>query len=98
MTTFKKAIDDRRVLTWSYDKNGDLTHSADQWKNLAWFRPVVQADRITLYIMAPKNGKISKKVYAIYHGRVIESMLAHCDQLFTSGSATALAHAGDSVG
>ena len=83
----------------AYDKDGDFTHTAAQWKGLAWLRPsVVEKERLVLNILAPQNSKVSSEVYAIYHGRLIESMLAHCDKLFTDGIATALLADGDSVG
>ena len=97
LAAFKKAIDEGHVVTWSYDSDGDFTHTAQQWKNQAWFRPSAQTDRLTLNIMRPQNGKISSEVYAIYHGRIIESMLAHCDELFTTGVATALPDKADLV-
>ena len=99
LTAFKKAIDDGHVVTWSYDKDGDFTHTATQWKSLAWLRPsVVEKQRLVLNIMPPQSSKVSSEVYAIYHGRFIESMLAHCDKLFTTGCATALPEGEDSVG
>jgi hypothetical protein len=99
LATFKKAIDEGHVATWSYDKDGDFTHTATQWKGLAWLCPsVVEKERLVLNIMPPQNSKVSSEVYAIYHGRFIESMLAHCDQLFTSGRASALPDNNDSVG
>ena len=36
LSTFKKAIDDGHVKTWSYDTVGDFTHTPDQWKYKAW--------------------------------------------------------------
>ena len=90
LKAFKAAIDAGHVTTWSYDKDGDFTHRTEQWKNKAWLRPELQTDRLALYIIAPQNSKIATEVYAIYHGRFIESMLAHCDSLFTNGCATAM--------
>jgi hypothetical protein len=90
LVEFKKAIDDQRVTTWSYDVDGDFTHTPDQWKNKSWLRPKEEAEHLALYIIGPKNTNISTEVYAIYHGRFIESMLVHCDKLFTSANATAL--------
>lgn len=90
LKTFKKAVDEGHVTTWSYDKEGDFTHKTEQWKNLAWLRPkVLDKEELILYIIKPKNKTVSKEVYAIYHGRFIESMLAHCDTLFLEGIATA---------
>lgn len=98
LNTFKKAIDDGHVKTWSYDKDGDFTHATEQWKDKAWLRPrVISGRSLTLNILGPKNQKISSEVYAIYHGRFIEAMLRHCDELFSSGTASALPEDGDSI-
>jgi hypothetical protein len=97
LSSFKKAIDNGHVVTWSYDTQGDFTHSTPQWKNQAWLRPNAKADRLVFNIIRPQNGKINKEVYGIYHGRMIESMLVHCDTLFTNGFATAKAETDDLV-
>jgi hypothetical protein len=50
LSAFKKAIDDGRVVTWAYDKDGDFTHTAQQWKDLAWLRPSTVAGQLGLYV------------------------------------------------
>jgi hypothetical protein len=98
LAAFKTAIDEGKVVTWSYDADGDFTHTAQQWKSLAWLRPgVIEGADLVFTIVKPKNSKISSEVYAIYHGRFIESMLVHCDSLFKEASATALPADGDIV-
>ena len=97
LKAFKKAIDNGRVTTWSYDDDGDFTHTPDQWVKKAWLRPKVESDRLALYILHPKATNISSIVYAVYHGRFIESMLVHCDKLFTKGFATAFPAGTDRV-
>lgn len=97
LSTFKKAIDDKKVLTWSYDKDGDFTHTTEQWKQKAWLRPEVQSDRLAFYIIKPQNSKISSVIYAIYHGRFLESMLSHCDSLFSVGRATSMPEERDNI-
>ena len=94
LTVFKKKIDDGDVVTWSYDDAGDFTHTPLQWKKAAWLRPSVDSNLLAFYIIKPKNKNISGEVYGVYHGRFIESMLTHCDTLFTTGAATAFAVAG----
>lgn len=98
LSTFKKGIDDRRIVTWSYDREGDFTHTPLQWKNKAWLRPELQLGRLELYILNPRDTRISSEVYSVYHGRFIEAMLAHCDRLFSDGTASALASGKDSIG
>ena len=98
LAAYTKAIDDGHVTTWAYDSDGDFTHTADQWNRKAWLRPkVIEAEALVLYILGPKDTKISSTIYAVYHGRFIESMLAHCDGLFAEAQATAMPIAGDIV-
>ncbi len=99
LSTFRKAIDDGHVATWSYDRDGDFTHTAKQWNRLAWLRPIVEEGAtLKMVIIKPKDQSISSEVYGIYHGRFIEAMLVHCDSLFASARATALPDDGDKVG
>jgi hypothetical protein len=99
LTAFKKAIDDGHVVTWDYDEDGDFTHTTEQWRKRAWLRPTVQeGTALILHIIKPRNAKVSSEVYAIYHGRFIEAMLRHCDELFEDGQATAMPKGKDNVG
>ncbi|MHB1528617.1 MAG: hypothetical protein ACYCXT_04160 [Acidiferrobacteraceae bacterium] len=98
LAAYKKAIDDGHVSTWAYDTDGDFTHTADQWNRKAWLRPRVQDGKVlTLNILGPKDATLSTTVYAVYHGRFIESMLAHCDKLFREARATSLPVGGDVI-
>jgi hypothetical protein len=97
LADFKKKIDEQSIVTWSYDGDGDFTHDVDQWRNKAWLRPVIRNDRLLLQILKPTGENISKVVYGIYHGRFLESMLMHCDELFSQGIATALPSDGDKI-
>jgi hypothetical protein len=97
LSAFKKAINERRVVTWAYDKDGDFTHTTEQWKNKAWFSPRISIGQLKFVIIPPQNQNISREVYAIYHGRFAESMLAHFDDRFSSSIATAMPDSGDLV-
>lgn len=97
LNAFKKAIDEKRILTWSYDVDGDFTHTPDQWKNKAWLRSHVRTGELVLTIIKQKDVNISSLIYAVYHGRFIESMLQHCDTLFSEGIATAMPTTEDRV-
>ncbi|MBY3500178.1 hypothetical protein [Rhizobium laguerreae] len=90
LDAFKKAIDDGHVVTWSYDGDGDFTHTPEQWKNKAWLRPSISDGVLTLNFVANNTITTTKAVYGVYHGRFIESMLTHCDKLFAFGAATAM--------
>lgn len=91
LSAFKKAIDQGHVKTWAYDGDGDFTHTAEQWKNCAWLRPQINHDSLEMFIIKPNNSNVSYEVYGVYHGRFIESMIVHCNQLFSTASATATA-------
>ena len=98
LAAYKKAIDDGHVTTWAYDADGDFTHTADQWNKKAWLRPKIQEGAaLVLYILSPKETILSSSLYAIYHGRFIESMLSHCDALFSDGRATSMPEQGDII-
>jgi hypothetical protein len=97
LSAFKKAIDDKEVVTWSYDGAGDFTHTPPDWKFKAWLRPVVYQDQLVMNFLSRNDEVTSKEVYAIYHGRFVESMLAHFDHIFESALTTALATASDYI-
>jgi hypothetical protein len=99
LAAYKKAIDDGHVTTWSYDTDGDFTHTTDQWIRKAWLRPkVIEGTALVMNILTPRDSKLSSEIYAIYHGRFVESMLRHCDTLFADARATAMPENDDNVG
>jgi hypothetical protein len=59
------------------DKDGDLTHAPEQWRNKAWFRPSVEAGVLVFRILGQQSVAMTTEVYAIYHGQLIEMLLAH---------------------
>jgi hypothetical protein len=93
----RSAIDAGRIVTWSYDKDGDFTHTRDQWMNRAWLRPSKETNKLSFFIVPPKGEEISRVIYAVYHGRFIESVLSHCDDAFTYAVATAFPEGADRV-
>jgi hypothetical protein len=98
LRTYKEAVDHRRVETWAYDSDGDFTHTADQWNKKAWFRPKIKTgEELVFYILCPREVRITKTIYAIYHGRFIESFLRHCDDLFDLAYASAKAEESDVI-
>ena len=63
LAAFKKAVDDGHVVTWSYDSDGDFTHTAEQWIRKAWLRPkVVEGTELIMYILTPKDTKLSTRI------------------------------------
>ena len=98
LSTFKKAIDDGHVDTWTYDNDGDFTHTPAQWHRLAWLRPsVVDGEKLVFKIVRPQGSTVPTEIYAVYHGRFIESMVAHCGEFFSDARATAVPDSGDLV-
>ena len=97
LNSIKARISDGSIETWSVDSDGDFTHSPEQWRNKAWLRPALFADRVVFRIIPPKGTSISKAVYAVFHGRFIEMLLRHFDLEFERATATALPADGDKV-
>lgn len=77
----KELIDRNEIITWKYDEDGDFTATQDQWRFEAWLRPKYDDVNKHLYFGIVKNSKwdMSKEVYAVYHGRFAEMLLAHFD-------------------
>jgi hypothetical protein len=88
LTLIKKAIDDKTIVTWSYDNDGDFTHTPDQWEFRAWLRPQININELRLGILKNKGEEMSYSLYGVY-GRFIEMLLSHFDTKFTIASATA---------
>lgn len=85
----KKAIDNKDVETWSYDEDGDFTHTPVQWSFKAWLSPKVYSGELRFGIVARKDTAMSKVVYGVYHGRFIEMLLTHFDDQFEKATASA---------
>lgn len=91
LASIRKAIDDKKVVTWSYDRAGDFTHDPEQWKNEAWLRPTVEKARLVFGILKPKSKtSLSHTLYGVYHGRFIEMLATHHTGEFDLAGATAL--------
>jgi hypothetical protein len=97
LLALKKAIADGDIETWTIDSDGDLTHASTQWGRRAWMRPRVLEDRLLFNIIASKKEKMSKTVYGVYHGRLIQALLTHFDDRIKYLSATAQGTTGDNI-
>lgn len=93
----RKLIDDGKIKTWSYDADGDFTHTADQWRYKAWLRPKARPGELLLVILSPKGKVMTKAVYGVYHGRFIETVLTHADTMCKSARASALGEPEDNI-
>lgn len=92
------ATKDGGIQTWHWVQENFLTHSPSQWTNRAFFRPQIQHGALVFYIWPPEGEKVSAEDYAIYHGRLIEMLLAHFDHEFSQAFASAQPITGDSIG
>ena len=90
LKAIKTAIDEKKIVTWSYDKDGDFTHTPDQFVNKAWLTSKIYVGELRLGILKQKSIELSTSIYAIYHGRFIETVLSHFDQKFTTALATSV--------
>jgi len=97
LTEIKRAIANDVVVTWAVDGDGDFTHTPEQWRYLAWFRPRILEDRIIFNIIGSRKKRLSRATYGVYHGRFIEMLLTHFDKKFERVSATALAEKSDII-
>lgn len=77
--SIRKMIDSGEIDTWSYDKDGDFTHTG-QWANKAWFTPKIEDEKLTFLIVGRKNVNMTLMEYSIYHGRFVELLLNHFPQ------------------
>jgi hypothetical protein len=91
------AIDNGEIEMWEYEDDQCLTYSPPQWRYQAWFAPTIHRQTLRLAIVAPAGRPISVEAYAVYHGRLIEMLLAHFDDCITSIHASALPEHGDQV-
>lgn len=97
LSEIKRSIAEGRVTLWRIDQDGDLTLTSDSYTNKAWMRPKVLPDRLTFNIIGSNEGDMSKRIYAVFHGRLIQMLLISFDSYFKTASATALATSGDQI-
>lgn len=70
----RKRIDNSTIDTWSYDDDGDFTHTG-QWENHAWMSPIIQDEKLIFRIWGRKSVKTTLMEYSIFHGRFLEMLL-----------------------
>lgn len=90
-------IDKKVIDTWSYDKDGDFTHDVDQWRYRAWIRPHIKQEKVIFAIVCRKDRNMSITEYAVYHGRFVEMLLVHFDELCKDISVTPLGSSYDVI-
>lgn len=88
LAAIKKEIDDEKMKTWIYDKDGDFRYTPDQWEGKAYFSPKVVDGALNFNLRGFKGMTVELYTAAVYHGRFIEIVSAHFPKLFTSASST----------
>lgn len=96
LSAIKKKVASGAITTWVIDGDGDLTHASRQWTQRAWMRPKVLEDRLLFNIIGTEEGKMSKTVYGVYHGRLIQMLLIYFDDMVKTAVATATGTSDDS--
>ncbi|MDM8524426.1 hypothetical protein QUF80_13745 [Desulfococcaceae bacterium HSG8] len=96
LNSIYEELGDNEIEMWECDNEGDLTHSSSQWRNFAWMRPKIRKGRLIFNIIAGED-IVSKRVYGVYHGRLIEMLLTHFDVDIDRLYATSLPASGDVV-
>jgi hypothetical protein len=97
LAAIKKAINERKVETWSCDSDGDFTHTPPQWSKKAWLRPHVETGALVFTIINPQGVTLTKEIYVVYHGRFVEMLLAHFDNSFSNAETSTPVVAGNRV-
>jgi len=95
LLSLQQAIDDLSVETWEKDADSDFTPSASELKNRAWFRPRVDQTALTFRLVGPEKSTIDAALYGAYHGKMIETLLAHFPSQVSAVSATPTASPDD---
>jgi hypothetical protein len=89
LKAIKKKIKYKEITAWSYDADGDFTHTPTQWKYKAWLRPEIKRGELVLSIICPEGKEMAKETYSVYHGSFIETLLTYFDHLLEFCMATA---------
>ncbi len=94
LAAIRKSIDTKAIETWSYDGDGDFTHTPEQWVLKAWLKPKIGPGELIFGILGRNDIQLSTYLYGIYHGRFIEMLLNHFDDKFTEAYATSMPKSG----
>lgn len=86
-----EAIDNREILTWSVDHEGDYTIAREQWRYHAWFRlKILNSNVLAFGIVQSRKYKMTRDLYGIFHGRFVATLLSHFDNLMNDINVTPL--------
>jgi hypothetical protein len=76
-------IAEGKIETWTYDKDGDFTHTPRQWRELAWLHPEVKTNALVFTILPTEGVPLTLEVNGVYFGRFAEMLLIHFPDEFS---------------
>lgn len=83
LDSINKAIDNKDIVTWSRDDEGDYTIEREQWKFNAWMRPRTEEGRLIIAIVQSRKYPLTTELYGVYHGRFVSTIVAHFSNQIT---------------
>lgn len=76
--------------TWVWDAEGDMTLSDPEWHSKAWFRPHVKESKLVFSIIPASEPKMTAKLSAYFHGRLLEFLLLNYPDLASETSTSSI--------
>jgi hypothetical protein len=89
LQNLKKAARQQRISPWECDSEGDFTPTRAKERQKAWLRPSAGGNVLNFSFLGPQDVVLEKGVYAFYHGRFLEMLVAHFADQFAEASITA---------
>lgn len=89
----QKAIEEKVIVTWFLDNDGDFSPTQEQWIGKAWITPLIKEEESqSLYfgIIESKQQRMTKVIYGVFLGRFAEMLLTHFDTDMSSLSISPL--------
>lgn len=80
VTQFRENVTNGNIPTWIIDSDGDFSVANPKWRNKAWFHIHVDEKSIGFGIISSRTHRLTKELYAVYHGRLATCLLAYFDE------------------
>ncbi len=78
---FHFLVENEYIQTWIVDKDGDYTPSSEKWRYHAWMRVYLENDGLAFGFVKSVKYPITNGLYAVIHGRLAATLLAHASEL-----------------
>jgi len=87
--TKKDPGEEGAITVWKQRPSGRFGYLPKQYANLAYFAATVDSSGILKFeIIRPEGKEVDQFTYAVYHGRLVEILLAHFPDQIIGVSAT----------